>query len=111
MQDLLSIPSGNIFLRTEAVRISWFCLPLPVYFVASQDSRYYPELKHVVDMNLDMIINTLENTYEIQLATEEELSAFEQNNHIRTVKDGVSPSKQLETIIGAHIILYPNWIY
>ncbi|SHM67028.1 hypothetical protein SAMN02746066_02847 [Anaerosporobacter mobilis DSM 15930] len=57
-----------------------FWLPLPVYFVGSPNSKYYPELKHVVDINLDSIINTLQNTNEIQLAPEEELNAFEQNN-------------------------------
>ena len=57
-----------------------FWLPLPVYFVGSPNSKYYPELKHVVDINLDSIINRLQNTNEIQLAPEEELNAFEQNN-------------------------------
>lgn len=57
-----------------------FWLPLPVYFVGSPNSNHYPELKHVVDVNLDSIINTLENTNEIQLAPEEDLNAFEQNN-------------------------------
>ena len=55
-------------------------LPVPVYFVGSPESKYYTELKHVVDINLDAIINTLENTYEIQFASEEELKAYEQNN-------------------------------
>ena len=55
-------------------------LPIPVYFVGSPESKYYAELKHVVDINLDTIIDTLENTYEIQFATEEELKAYEQNN-------------------------------
>lgn len=55
-------------------------LPMPVYFVGSPNSKYYPELKHVVDMNLDSIIDTLQNTNEIQIASQEELDAYEQNN-------------------------------
>lgn len=55
-------------------------LPLPVYFVSSPNSMYYKELKHVVDINLDSIIDTLQNTNEIHLTPDEELSAFEQNN-------------------------------
>ena len=57
---------------------SW--LPMPVYFVGSPSSKYYPELKHVVDMNLDSIINTLQNINDIQIASEEELDAYEQSN-------------------------------
>ena len=57
---------------------SW--LPLSVYFVGSPNIQHYPELKYVVDINLDSIINTLQNTNEIQFAPEEELNAFEQNN-------------------------------
>lgn len=55
-------------------------LPVPVYFVGSPKSKYYTELKRVVDVNLDSIINTLENTYEFLFASEEELTAYEQNN-------------------------------
>ncbi len=57
-----------------------FWLPLPVYFIGSPKSKHYPELKHVVGINLDTIIVTLHNTNEIQIAPEEELNAFEQNN-------------------------------
>lgn len=57
---------------------SW--LPLPVYFVGSPQSRYYPELKHVVDENLDFIIDRLRRTKEISIMPEEELTAFEQIN-------------------------------
>ena len=57
---------------------SW--LPMPVYFVGSPNSKYYPELKHAVDINLDSIIDTLQNTNEVQIASEEELDAYEQSN-------------------------------
>lgn len=57
---------------------SW--MPLPVYFVGSPKSGYYPELKHVVDINLDMIVDRLHHTKEIQTASEEELMEFEKNN-------------------------------
>lgn len=57
---------------------SW--LPMPVYFVGSPSSKYYPELKHVVDINLNSIIDTLQNTNDIQIASEEELNAYEQSN-------------------------------
>ena len=55
-------------------------LPLPIYLVGSPKSPYYEELKHVVNLNLDSIITTLENTYEIPFTPEEELIAYEQNN-------------------------------
>ncbi|WP_167954861.1 hypothetical protein [Anaerosporobacter faecicola] len=55
--------SLNIKSFDPATWPSW--LPLPVYFVGSQNSKHYPELKHVVDLNLDSIINTLQNTKEI----------------------------------------------
>jgi len=57
---------------------SW--LPLPVYYVGSPDSKYYTELKYVVDRNLDSIIDTLHTTYEIQIASAEELEAYEESN-------------------------------
>ena len=55
-------------------------LPLPVYFVGSPQSKYYKELKHVVNINLDSIIHTLENTYDITFAQEEELDEYEKSN-------------------------------
>ena len=57
---------------------SW--LPLPVYFVGSPKSSFYPECKQAVNMNLDIIIDSLLNTYEIPLASEKELDAYEQSN-------------------------------
>lgn len=55
-------------------------LPLPVYFVGSPKSEFYPELKQVVEQNLDQIIEALHRTERVPLAPEEELSAFEKNN-------------------------------
>ena len=57
---------------------SW--LPMPVYFVGSTSSEYYQELKRAVDMNLDFIIDALQNTYEIEIASEEELETYEKSN-------------------------------
>ena len=57
---------------------SW--LPLPVYFVGSPESCFYPECRRTVDTNLDTIIDSLRNTHEFQLLSAEELDAYEQNN-------------------------------
>ncbi len=53
--------------------------PLPVHFVGSPESEHYTALKHVVDINLDTIVDTLRNTEDIQIMPEEELIAFERN--------------------------------
>lgn len=50
---------------------------LPVHFVGSPESEHYPALKTVVEPNLDTIIDTLCNTKEFHLMSEEELNAFE----------------------------------
>lgn len=57
---------------------SW--LPLPVYFVNSPESCFYSECQRTVDMNLDMIIDSLLDTHEIKLPSAEELEAYEQSN-------------------------------
>ena len=57
---------------------SW--LPLPVYFVNSPESSFYPECIGTVDMNLDTIVNSLLGTQEIKLPSAVELDAYEQNN-------------------------------
>lgn len=54
--------------------------PLPVHFVGSPDSEYYPALKNTVDINLDAIVDKLCNTIEFYIMPEEELSIFEKNN-------------------------------
>lgn len=54
-------------------------LPLPVYFIGSPKSRYYAECRHTVEMNLDMIVDILLNTYELQLASAEDLDAYERS--------------------------------
>lgn len=56
---------------------SW--LPLPVYFIGSPNSSYYAECVHVVDMNLDTIVDSLLNTYELPLASAKDLDAYEQS--------------------------------
>ena len=57
---------------------SW--LPLPVYFVGSPESSFYPECRHAVDMNLDTIIDSLLSTHEFQFPSGKELEAYEQSN-------------------------------
>ncbi len=57
---------------------SW--LPLPVYFVGSPDSSFYPECRHTVEMNLDTIIASLRSTHEYQFPSAQELDAFEHSN-------------------------------
>lgn len=56
---------------------SW--LPLPIYFISSPKSSYYKECIRTVDMNLDTIVDSLVNTYELQFASGEELDAYEQS--------------------------------
>ncbi len=57
-----------------------FWKPLPVYFVGSPESDHYPSLKNVVNINLDTIVNSLCNTNELSIASEEEINAWEKNN-------------------------------
>ena len=60
-----------------AIWPSW--QPLPVHFVGSPESEHYLTLKNAVDINLDSIVDVLRNTNEFQIASEEELDAFEKN--------------------------------
>ena len=57
---------------------SW--LPLPVYFVGSPESSFYPGCRHTVDKNLDMIVDSLIDTREIKFPSDQELEAYEQSN-------------------------------
>ena len=68
----------NIRAFDPATYPSW--LPLPVYFIDSPESSFYPECKHTVDMNLDTIIDSLLSTHEFQFPSAGELEAFEQSN-------------------------------
>ena len=68
----------NIKAFDPATYPSW--LPLPVYFVGSPESSFYPDCKNTVNMNLDTIIDSLLSTDEIQVASEEELDAYEKSN-------------------------------
>ena len=55
-------------------------LPLPVYFVGSPDSSYYPAYKRTVAMNLDTIIDQLLGTREYVFPSAGDLDAYERNN-------------------------------
>lgn len=68
----------NINVFDPATYPSW--LPLPVYFISSPESSFYPECRHTVDMNLDTIIDSLLNTHEFQFPSDKELDAYEQSN-------------------------------
>ena len=68
----------NIAAYDPATYPSW--LPLPVYFINSPESSFYPECRRTVDRNLDTIIDSLRSTHEFQLPSAEELDAFEQSN-------------------------------
>lgn len=68
----------NIEAYDPAAYPSW--LPLPVYFIASPESCFYPACRRTVERNLDMIVDSLLNTKELQIPSAEELDAFEQNN-------------------------------
>ncbi len=57
---------------------SW--LPLPVHFVNSPESSFYPECRLTVDRNLDTIVASLLGTQEFQFPSSEELDAYEQSN-------------------------------
>jgi hypothetical protein len=57
-----------------------FWKPLPVFFVRSHESEHYSTLKNVVNINLDTIVDTLRNTKEFKLPSEEEISTWEKNN-------------------------------
>ncbi len=55
-------------------------LPLPVYFVNSPESSFYPQCRRAVDMNLDTIIDALLDTREFRFPSAEDLDAYEQSN-------------------------------
>lgn len=57
---------------------SW--LPLPVYFIASPESSFYPECRRTVDMNLDTIVDSLLDKHEFRLLSAEETEAYERSN-------------------------------
>ena len=57
---------------------SW--LPLPVYFVGSPESSFYPRCKQTVEMNLDAIVDKLLGTQEFSFPSADDLEAYEQSN-------------------------------
>lgn len=68
----------NIKAYDPATYPSW--LPLPVYFVGSPESSFYPECRRTVDKNLDTIIDSLLGTHELRFPSAGELDAYEQSN-------------------------------
>ncbi|MDE7176190.1 MAG: hypothetical protein K2O59_00055 [Lachnospiraceae bacterium] len=70
--------SLNIETYDPATYPSW--LPLPVYFIDSPESSYYPECRRTVEMNLDTIVDKLLSTQEFQFSSAEDIDAFEQSN-------------------------------
>ena len=68
----------NIKEYDQATYPSW--LPLPVYFIGSPESSFYPECRHTVDMNLDTIVDKLLGTHDFQFPSAEELDAYEKGN-------------------------------
>ena len=55
-------------------------LPLPVYFIGSPESSYYPDCKSTVERNLDTIVESLLNTHELKLPDAGELEGYERIN-------------------------------
>lgn len=55
-------------------------LPLPIYFIDSPESSFYPACKETVEKNLDRIIDTLHDTREFTFPSAEELDAFEKGS-------------------------------
>ena len=55
-------------------------LPLPVYFIGSPESSWYPACRRTVEMNLDSIVDRLVGTREFQFPSAEELDAYERSN-------------------------------
>lgn len=68
----------NIEAYDPATYPSW--LPLPVYFIDSPESSFYPKCRHTVDMNLDTIVDSLLCTHEYQFPSAEDIDAYEQGN-------------------------------
>ena len=68
----------NIEAYDPATYPSW--LPLPVYFIGSPESRFYPKCRRTVDINLDTIVDKLLSTHGFQFPSAEDLDAYEQSN-------------------------------
>ncbi len=67
----------NIQAYDPAAYPAW--LPLPVYFIGSPESSWYPACRHTVDSNLDTILVSLLATREIPFPSVQDLEAYEQN--------------------------------
>ena len=55
-------------------------LPLPVYFIGSPESSFYPACRRTVEMNLDTIVDRLLATQDSQFPSAEDLDAYERSN-------------------------------
>lgn len=72
---------------------SW--LPLPVYFINSPESSFYPACRRTVDMNLDTIIDSLLNIQEFKFPSAKELDAYEQSNPHPDGKQWCTPEQTI----------------
>ncbi len=82
---------------------SW--LPLPVYFVGSPESSYYPECRRTVELNLDTIVDRLVDTGEFQFASPEDLEAYEKSTPHPEGKRWCLPEQTVGNYYwGAHFI-------
>ena len=68
----------NIEAYDPATYPSW--LPLPVYFIGSPESDFYPRCRRTVEMNLDTIVDRLRATEAFRFPSAEELEAYERSN-------------------------------
>ena len=66
----------NIRAYDPATYPAW--LPLPVYFIGSPESAWYPACRRTVEMNLDAIVDKLLGTQAYSFPSAEELDAYEQ---------------------------------
>lgn len=67
----------NVKAYDPATYPSW--LPLPVYFVASPESPFYPKCRRTVERNLDTIVDSLLEIRELKLPSAGDLEVYEQN--------------------------------
>lgn len=94
----------NIQAYNPATYPAW--LPLPVYFIGSPESSYYPACRRAVDMNLDAIVDSLLDTHEIALLSAEATDAYEQGNPHPDGKRWCVPEQTVAHFFwGSHFII------
>lgn len=94
----------NIEAFDPATYPSW--LPLPVYFINSPESSFYPACRRTVDMNLDTIIDSLLHTQEFKLPSARELDAYEQSNPHPDGRQWCTPEQTIGNYYwGSHFII------